>query len=262
MPTDTGLKSADELVVSGLARWLIYGDNGVGKTTFLSTLQGPWLVVSAVHENIKPLVGCPNIKVWQLRHWDDMELIYRVLSDKRNPFVGVAFDTFTRCLAFGAEKVMGVSRDSATMAQYLKNPPAVGTATYKTWTSIGNLGLEAVRNFNSLPTHVIYLCQEESIQPKVDTDTVHTRPLLIGNVAWAGIKDIVEIVGRLYVEEAEYGDIGETKHRDIDPHMQETRRLLIGKHPRYFAKGPTRLLGYTIEDPTWDKLAVSLKGAA
>jgi hypothetical protein len=81
-------------------------------------------------------------------------------------------------------------------------------------------------------------------------------------MAWAGIKDIVEIVGRLYVEEAEYGDIGETKHRDIDPNMQETRRLLIGKHPRYFTKGPTHLLGYTIENPTWDKLAVSLKGAA
>ena len=120
------------------------------------------------------------------------------------------------------------------------------------------MGKELVIQFNELPLHLVWLCQESTIQPKFDHDIIQTVPLLPGNAAWKGIKDVVEICGRLYVEGGEHPDGLATTGRDIDPNFVGTRRMLIGKHPRYFSKGPTHLLGYTIENPTWAKLLPGL----
>ena len=256
------LGPAEKLVSADKARWLIYGDNGVGKSTLLATVEGKGLVVSAQGENIKPYRGHPNITVAQVSAWDDIVGLYTQLQKRGSTpgFDWIGFDTLTRLLGFGLEKVTGVVRTPEQMLAYFKNPPKSARG-YDAWNDVGFLGREMVDLYQQLPLHVIWLCQEETVQPKFENDILRTIPLLAGNVAWKGVKDILEICGRLYVEGSEYAD-GVGNARDIDPHFEEVRRLLIGKHPRYFTKGPTHVLGYTVEAPTWKNLAPSIGAEA
>jgi hypothetical protein len=111
-----------------------------------------------------------------------------------------------------------------------------------------------------LPLHVIFLFQEMTRQPKFENDILETTPALTP-AALREVRATLELIGRLYVDlgsddgvlTVDAGSESENL-RKINPNAVETRRLLLGKHPRYFAKGPTAKLGYTVANPTWDAL--------
>lgn len=81
----------EDITTAALARWGIYGENGVGKSTLLSTVclcqEGGnpddcrmTLVVSADQENIKPYLGKPHITVAKVFVWDDTVDVHMMLA--------------------------------------------------------------------------------------------------------------------------------------------------------------------------------------
>jgi hypothetical protein len=125
-----------------------------------------------------------------------------------------------------------------------------------------------------LPLHMLYLLQEQDRVRDIEGD-VKTGPRLTPE-ALKGIRDSLEILGRLYVDlqapnaPSTNGTTGEPlppsldvvpadRHNTgIEPNVKEVRRLFIGQHDRYIAKGPTHLLGRVIDDPSWDKIVPPL----
>lgn len=277
------LQRPEEIVSSGLARWGIYGENGVGKTTFLTTIpthELPLLVVSADDENVKPLRGMQNVAIAKVTRWDDLAEVLKLLQDglllrdgrpdpdvlsgKKKFFRVVAFDTWSRLQGLAIHKVTGyeIARPGQEI-NYLTHVPKT-PRDFREWGQVGALSSEWARYFMRLPIHTIFLFQENTREPKFEGDPIVTAPALTPE-ALRGIKEALELIGRLYVVRKEPGDglpvSPADRLRQIDPTTIERRMLLLGKHERYFAKGPTHALGYVVEDPTWARLAASLSAA-
>jgi AAA domain len=253
----------------------IYGANGSGKTTLASTIPDSErvLFVSVDDENIRPVAHLKHFRVVKLRRWNDLLTIYQALADPRNRITTLVWDTWSRVQDLAVGKVCNYEpADPAKLAQYINSIPK-NPHDWRGWGQVGALCSEWQRNFNLLPIHVIYLLQEQDRRREVEDD-VKTGPRLTPE-ALKGIRDSLEILGRLYVDLAapepnapqEDNPIAPAlpdlltplvQSDRIDANVREVRRLFIGQHDRYIAKGPTHILGRVITDPTWAKIVPPL----
>lgn len=272
------IQTPEEVASSGLARWGLYADNGVGKTTLLASIPPEirTLVVSADDENVKPLKGHSHIKVVKVSKWNDLADIFQlfskayqdpdIISGKKPFFRCLAFDTYTRIQRLAVNKVVGYELlKPGDEVQYIDRIPKLPQG-WDGWQRVGALAEEWLRYFCRLPVHTIFVFQEQERFEKGEEGGSKIGPAMTP-YALAGIKDALEIIGRMYVEvsagsggapdplvPAEKSVEGKKIHEDA----KEVRKLLIGKHDRYITKGPTHKLGYVIDQPTWADLAKSL----
>jgi len=246
----------------------IYGPNGAGKTTLASTIPDTErvLFVSVDDENIRPVAHLKHFRVLKLRRWNDILTIYQALTTPGNKITTLVWDTWSRIQDLAVGKVTGYEpADVNKLSQYINQIPRSPNG-WAGWGQVGALCSEWQRNFNMLPMHVLYLLQE---QDRRDQDDVKTGPRLTPE-ALKGIRDSLELLGRLYVDleaPGTNGSAGEPPPINllaapqtdrIDPNVTEIRRLFIGQHERYIAKGPTRILGRVITEPTWDNIVLPL----
>lgn len=252
-----------DVVALGHARVGVYGRNGVGKSTLAASIDGlNVLVVSVDDENIRPYMGRPHIRVAKIRRWQDVLDVYDVVANPKSQVQALVWDTWSRIQDLALGHVCGYEpSDPAKLRAYIDRIPK-SPNDWRGWNQIGALCSEWQRNFNMLPVHSLYLMQENDREQRYD-DSVQTGPRLTP-YALMGIRDSVEILGRLYVE-VETGEPaddeappildlegGKTSH--IPEHAREVRKLFIGQHDRYLAKGPVHILGRVIREPTWDRL--------
>lgn len=249
----------------------IYGRNGSGKSTLASTITGVnVLVVSVDDENIRPYIGKPNIRVAKIRRWRDVIDVYDIVSNPRANIQAIVWDTWSRIQDLALGHVCAYEpADPQKLRDYIdripKNPDG-----WKGWGQIGALCSEWQRNFNVLPIHGLYLLQEQDRRDgSDDLATIATGPRLTPS-ALAGIRDSVEILGRLYVDVETAPAEGEAPPEivldgldgkasaKIPDNAREVRKLFIGQHDRYIAKGPTHVLGRIVRDPTWQRLTEPL----
>lgn len=264
-------RPAEDVYSSALARWGIFGRNGVGKTTFLGTIPEdiPTLVASCDAENVKPLAGKPNVLVSKVSEWQDLDDILELaraleVRAKRSGVTAcVAFDTWSRMQGMCMNHMAGFKLvEPGQEAKYILEAPRLPRG-YEPWQQIGALMGTWMEYFMRLDVHLIFLLQEMDRHPQHEADILVTEPVLTPS-ALARCFDSLEMVGRLYVDLQSGKDIldavDDGAKRGIDPNAKEVRRLLLGHHPRYRTKGDTKNLGYVVEEPTFDKLAVTLKG--
>ena len=267
---------ADRIQALTHVRLGIYGANGSGKTTFASTIPDTErvLYVSVDDENIRPVARLKHFRVLKLRRWNDLLTIYQALAHPQSKITTLVWDTWSRIQDLAVGKVCGYEpSDPSKLAQYIDKIPK-NPNDWRGWGQVGALCSEWQRNFNVLPIHIIYLLQEQDRRREVEED-VKTGPRLTPE-ALKGIRDSLEILGRLYVDLEAPGSNGTVDAEappvpmldlltspahaaaQIDPDAKEVRRLFIGQHERYIAKGPTHVLGRVITDPNWDKIVPPL----
>ena len=242
----------------------IYGPNGAGKTTLASTIPDTErvLFVSVDDENIRPVAHLKHFRVLKLRKWNDILMIYQALAHGDSKITTLVWDTWSRVQDLAVGKVTGYEpADTSKLSQYINSIPRSPNG-WAGWGQVGALCSEWQRNFNMLPMHVIYLLQE---QDRRDQEDVKTGPRLTPE-ALKGIRDSLELLGRLYVDLEAPGTNGssgeppplnllDSPQTDrIDPNVREIRRLFIGQHERYIAKGPTHILGRVIDNPSWARI--------
>lgn len=263
---------AEELVVSGLARWGVFGREGTGKSTFLAStcmcehpdeaLRCPpseclkTLVLSASIENKKPYLRKPHINVQLIDKWDDLDRYYRAVKAKPEAFQVLGFDTWTRMQALAALKTTRGNAAVEQVEQWLLTPPS-RPANFSQWEQVGSLAAYGIQQFCQLPIHLIFLFQEEVSRPKTELDILEIGPQLTP-AALRQVRTDLELIGRLYVDlevDAMEGDGGK---RVVREEAHEVRKLLIGKQDGFTTKGPTHALGRVIVNPTWAALAPSL----
>lgn len=268
------IQTPEQVATAGLARWMLYGLNGSGKTTFLSTIPTdvPTWVISADEENVDVLRGLKHVKVTKIARWNQIGEIYQraataladpdVVSGKKKWFKCIAFDTWTRIQVLARNKiVLYEPAGPADAVKYIDRAPTLPKG-YEAWQQIGALAGEWMRNFCRLPIHTIFLAQEEKYDPKGGNDALRVNAALT-KTALVEAMTALKLVGRLYVslEDEEGNALGELGALDplhIPEDAREVRKLLVGKHPTYATKGDTRRLGYVVRDPSWAKLERAL----
>lgn len=252
----------------------IYGPNGAGKTTFASTIPDTErvLYVSVDDESIRPVARLKHMRVVKIRRWNDLLIVYQALAHPQNKITVVVWDTWSRVQDLAVGKVCNYEpTDPAKLTQYINSIPK-NPHDWRGWGQVGSLCSEWQRNFNMLPMHMVYLMQEQDRRREVEED-IKTGPRLTPE-ALKGIRDSLEILGRLYVEletpTAATNGTGDAlppalpaldllatpgqQSARIESNVKEVRKLFIGQHDRYIAKGPTHLLGRVVTDPTWDRI--------
>lgn len=279
--------SPEEVVAAHLARWVIYAENGRGKTSFLASIakaQLRVLVVSFDQENTRPLLGLsPWIKVVKVYKWAQILQVFELFRQRttmgdmnftprpeyvnappgRKPFFDVlAFDTYTRAQGLAANQIIGY--DPFAPGQDFKkwiNEAPKNPKGWEQWQQIGSLAAEWERYFMMLPVHVIFLMQEMEYETRFKSGVYRRGPALTPS-ALIRTKEMCHLLGRLYTTteggSLNMGDAGGGSKYDINPQAVEKRYLLLGGHDYFDTKGPTHVLGYTVEDPTWETLAKSL----
>jgi hypothetical protein len=243
----------------------VYGRNGVGKSTLGASIQGiNVLVVSVDDENIRPYLNKPNIRVAKIRRWRDVIDVYDVVVNPKNKIQALVWDTWSRVQDLALGHICAYEpADPQKLRDYIERIPKTPQG-WQGWNQIGALCSEWQRNFNMLPVHVLYLMQENDREQRYE-DSVQTGPRLTP-YALSGIRDSVEILGRLYVdvEEPEADETvpllpeADAHNTRINEKAREVRKLFIGQHDRYIAKGPTHVLGLVVRNPTWASLTEPL----
>lgn len=251
------------------ARAGIVAQNGVGKTFWAATIpemdtrgqQHRVLYASVDIENLRAVLAHKHYRPVKLNLWNDLldlyDLVVQSLAGK-NPVTDLVFDTWSRMQDLAVGKVTGYNpTDPDKLREYIDRIPKRPEG-WNGWGQVGSLMNEWMANFNRLPVSTYWLLQEMNREERYD-ETLDTGPRLTPEAA-RGIKDALEIIGRMYVElEGEevvqienLTEAPDTHNRRINEDAKEVRKLLVGKHERYFAKGPTHLLGRVITNPTWD----------
>lgn len=246
----------------------VYGPNGAGKTTFASTIPETErvLYVSVDDENLRPISRLRHYRVVKIRDWKHIWVVYDWLRSHQQAVTTLVWDTWSRVQDLAVGQVCNYHpADPAQLARYVDNIPK-NPHDWRGWGQVGALCSEWQRNFNLLPVNIIYLMQE---QDRERDGTTRTGPRLTPE-ALKGIRDSLEVLGRLYVDlspgeiqdAAPSLDLSLDPGDRIDPNLQETRRLFIGQHERYIAKGPTHILGRVVTDPTWARVVPPILNGA
>lgn len=254
----------------------IIARNGVGKTTWASTIpavdptsaEHRVVYASVDIENIRPVARLKHYRPVKIDRWNDMLDLYDLVNASLatpKPITDLVFDTWSRMQDLSIGKVVGYDpQDPEKLRAYIDRIPK-SVHGWEGWGQVGALMNEWMANFNRLPVHIYYLLQENDRENKFD-EVLETGPRLTPEAA-RGLKDALEVIGRMYVEVGgkELDVSGKEEdtilaaatsdpdphHRRIDPDAREVRCLFIGQHDRYFAKGPSHLLGRVIRNPTW-----------
>ena len=256
---------ADRMQSLTHVRMGVYGPNGAGKTTFASTIpEGERvLYVSVDDENLRPVSKLKHYRTLKIRDWGHIWVIYDWLRAQagKGTVTTLVWDTWSRVQDLAVGQVCNYHpANPAMLTKYVDNIPK-NPHDWRGWGQVGALCSEWQRNFNLLPLHIVYLMQEQDRRAEGET-TTRTGPRLTPE-ALKGIRDSLEVLGRLYVDLAPGEvngtdgmpppiDLGLDPGDRIDPNLREIRRLFIGQHDRYIAKGPTHILGRVVTNPTWD----------
>lgn len=160
--------------------WVIYGKNGTGKTTLLSTLEG--MLIVAIEDgtmSIRRRTDVTRTRKILIKDWEDIEALYWYLkklkphkdggliipaSKKYPEFVvkGIAFDTVTGLINVCFRNILGV-KDILTITQ--RN---WGDMTQKVTTWLGY--------FEDLPVDSYWLLQERNNGDNLDDDEFAVCP--------------------------------------------------------------------------------------
>jgi len=210
---------------------LLYGEGGVGKTTFTATAPKPLL---ADCENGAKYFGLRGIKmdVAQITQWSDMKEFYKVARE--GGYETVVIDPIGELMA--KLKHSMVSRGDR------KNVQADGSPTMAGWGFLKTTMRDYIKLLKNSGLHVIFVAH---VDEKGDEDRLVKRPYLETKLSTELI-NMVDIVG--YMTTATDNE-GESKRVImVDPTSD-----------KFIAKDRTGQLGKIIE-PNFDKIIKACQG--
>lgn len=232
--------------------WVIYGKNGTGKTTLLSTTEGMLILAAedgtlSIREKAKD-----KAKKIKIDTWDKLEQVYWLLEksprvkDKAGNIIGinipvaggktflvksVGIDTVDRLVEVCMRNVILGERDKDTSKDVLKR-------TLKDWGTMGEKLKFWLQQFEELPIQRVWLCQEASTSDDSESDEFSIYPALNQGVRKYILAD-ADIIARLTIAKTEKG-----------PQF----RLSALPNAKYVTKDRTTKLTGVIANPSLDKI--------
>lgn len=211
-------------------RFLIYGRNKKGKSTFASSAgRAKTLIVDPQRETDALLKLNPY--VWHAEKWEDYDEIWGALrtgelspallgvGPETEPFSWLSFDGGTKANNHALRHIMRISEESD-----LNRRP--GMVQKQDYNKSGQLMRDLLGRLHNLPMNIVFTTQErmttlDSGDSDEDDETTFFIPDLPAGVR-GELNGLVEVIGRIYVVRVQ------TKEG-----MKPQRRLQLGVHERY-----------------------------
>ncbi len=232
--------------------WLIYGKNGTGKTTLLSTVDG-MLIMAAEDGTLSIRDKAKNAKKIRIDVWDKVEAVYWLLKNGRRKDGGIeislpggskflvksiGFDTLT--------KLAQVCLRSVVLGERAKDASKdVVTPTQRDWGIMSQRMQYWLGLFKELPIQKVWLCQERANAEDLESEEYSIFPDL-NKALKTYVQSEADVIGRTYIKK-----ISDSKVQF---------RMLIGPNAIAVTKDRTNKLGYAIANPRLDKMYESVFG--
>jgi phage nucleotide-binding protein len=228
-PADTSskLKAAESRIVSAdqsfqYLKALFYGKNGMGKTRLGASGPRDVLLVDCNEKGSLSVRNFPDVRVFPLEIWTDIDIAYWYLHKGDHPYKTVVIDTVTSLAQLCMKFVLGdeASRDPT------KDP---NMPSKREWGKVGELMRTVILNFRNLDMNVVFLAQERRGFSDDEEEAPEIFPEVSPSVR-STLTASVDIIGRLYVREVVKK--GEDGKKEAGPEY----RMLIGSSERYVTK--------------------------
>lgn len=288
-----------ESIPDSWIKMLLYGPNGVGKTTLACTFEKPLLLIamerspSGGARSVRKFQGVrvirpgapmlkPGIPDWDapidsVKCIDEVEQLARELSE-RNPFKTIVFDHVTVFQDHWLEKITGRS---------IQIGQGLGRVSGDDYTERSEKTKTSLIPWLGMPCHTVFVGKEKDHNPpkdeKVNPRTGKVQPDLrprfirgmqqesfvsveLGGGAAGWLQDACEYACRLYVDremERVVSDIQGQKVVDYRETGKFVRALRVKYHPNFFSRGryddPDNLPD-AIPNPTYEKIIAAIEG--
>lgn len=192
--------------------WVIYGKNGTGKTTLLSTADG--VLILAAEDGTLSIRGKAKGKAKKLKidTWDKLEAVYWLLKDGE-PVKGggikirtsggdftvkyLAIDTVTKLAEVCMRNVVLGDKTSDVSKDLIKR-------TLRDWGDMGEKMKYWLQQFEELPIQRVWVCQENSNSDDVDSDEYSIFPALSKSLRTYVLSE-ADIIARTYIAKTDTG---------------------------------------------------------
>lgn len=201
---------------------LIYGEPGLGKTTFAATAPNPILADAEMGANFLGLRGF-NIDIVRIKKWEDMQEFYKLIE--KSQYKTVVLDPVNELL----EKLIHSLKDESRLTT-INN-----TLTLQGWGIAKERMKAMLKTFRDLEKNVIVIAHAD--EPR-DEERYIRRPRIQANLA-GDLEAMMDIVG--YLSLAKEG-------------KRTVRRLYLAPSDTFHAKDRTGTLPTCIDSPTFDKV--------
>lgn len=221
--------------------WLIYGKNGTGKTTLLSTVDG--MLVLAAEDgtlSIRDKVTGGAMKI-RIDSWKKMEQVYWLLKEGRWADNGVyiqtsqgqfhvkslGFDTVTKLIEVCMRNVVLKDKEKDTSRDIIKR-------TLRDWGDMGEKLKYWMNMFKELPLQKVWLCQESANAEDLESEEYTIYPAANKSIR-VYLQSEADVIGRTYIKQTAPGKV--------------QFRLSVAPNPTYITKDRTNQLGGIIPNP-------------
>lgn len=233
-------------------RFLIYGRNKKGKTTFATSAGQENTLIIDCEQGTEGMVK-RDPHVWPIESWADLDDVVNYLKLGKHNYKWVSPDTLTRLSNLSLRYVMGVEEE-----RDLTRKP--GLVQQRDYGKAGELMKEMMWRLHNLPMGVIFTAQERVFEvtdnPEEDDDDAETASVMyvpdLPKGARSAANSIVDVIGRIYTVKLDH-----PKNPDVKVIQ---RRLWVEPHVAYDTgyRSDYRLPAY-IKGPTVPKLVQLLR---
>lgn len=224
-------------------KMVVYGRNKIGKTVFACKSDLKTLLIDCNDDGFKSVRSFPNVTLYELRKWEDIDPIYWLLRSGQHDFKVVVVDTVTMLATMCMKWVL---KDDAER-DFTRDPLSPDR---RSWGKLGEALKDTIIRFRNLPMHVIFTAQEKTSSTEDEdggmVQEVHPE---MSPSPRSTLLSSVDIIGRLYTREVE---------RNEKKIME--RRMLLGAHPKYVSGNRFSELAYVERDPSFGKFVAKIAG--
>lgn len=243
--------------------WVVYGRSGTGKTTFYGSFPGKKLLLDVKDVGDDSLAKVPDLKVMDVRSWDDFETAFWWL--KRNPgrYDSLAIDTMSQLQGLAIRKVLDdKGKDGERAGEW-------GVMTKKEWGAVAELMKSWIIAVRDLPMETCFIAQDRAFNVSEEDETQgldpEVGPALSPSIAKA-LNAAVHVVANTFIRRRVVRVKLKNPPKGKSPFVDKEKIefcLRIGPNPVYITKARKAKaiqLPSVVVDPTHDQLMGILTG--
>lgn len=233
-------------------RFLVYGRNKKGKTTFGASAGQDQVLIIDPEEGTEGMVK-RDPHVWPINSWPEIDDAYNYLKLGKHQYKWVSVDGLTKFANMSLRYVMSQEEER----DLTRKPGMVQKQDYG---KSGELMKGMLNNFHALRMGVIFTCQERVVEiednPEADDEDAESTSVMyvpdLPKGVRSSVNQIVDVIGRLYTVKI--------PHPKDETVMVLQRRMWVEPHVAFDTgyRSDFRLPPF-IKSPTVPKLVTLLR---